>query len=63
MVIQQIIRNKWIKTYSDENFFISEIDAPEILYVEAVDPINSGREYIETEVPIPEPDPEEEEVL
>lgn len=60
MIKKQTIRNKWIRTYSDAGFFIAEQTEPETLYVEAVDPIDIERTYIETDTPIP-PEPEEEE--
>lgn len=39
-----------VRTYSDANMMISRAG---ILYVEAVDPIDEGRVYLETDVPIP----------
>lgn len=41
--------NQYIRTYSDK----CHVERDGVQYAEAVDPLNSGREYIETEIPLP----------
>lgn len=41
--------NQYDHTYSDKYF----IERDGAQYAEAVDPLNSGREYTETEIPLP----------
>lgn len=43
-----------VRTFSDAGMLIRR-DGVE--YVEAVDPVDSGRAYLETRTPIPEPTP------
>lgn len=49
MIKREIIGN-FVKTYSDAGF---KIQCGSSLYTEAVDPIASEKEYIETNIPIP----------
>ena len=42
---------QFIRTYSDSNFMIHG-GFPETDYTEAIDPIDFGRTYIETDIPI-----------
>ena len=51
-VIYETIGEKFVKAYSDEGFFIHG-GQPEADYSEAVDPIEAGRTYTETDVKIP----------
>ena len=56
MLVQEsltIDRRKYIKTYSDEGYYIRQLSTG-ILYEDAIDPKNSGREYEETDQKIPE---------
>lgn len=59
--IEQIeIKGKMYKyVYSDQ--FLIERDG--ICYVDAIDPIDSNREYLETRIPLPERDLTPEEAL
>ena len=43
----------YTRTYSDKNMMIERDGA---VYSEAIDPIGSGRTYIETETPVPKED-------
>lgn len=58
MIVQEQINDTLVRTYSDAGFYIHG-GFPEGDYEEAVDPIEMGREYIETDIPI-ERDTEEE---
>lgn len=51
MIKTEIIDNKYIKTWSDQGFYIFGGN-PVGIYAEATDPIDSGRTYIETYEPI-----------
>lgn len=54
MIKSEIIiinNNQFIRTYSDNNFMVHG-GFPEADYTEAIDPIDSGRTYIETDIPI-----------
>ena len=51
MIKTETIDNKYIKTYSDAGFLIFG-GSPEAYYEEAVDPIDAGRTYTETDIPI-----------
>ena len=51
---------QFVKTYSDNGMMI-ERDG--VLYVDAVDPVDSGREYKETDQPIPQGDVTEEDYI
>ena len=55
IVTEKIVINNrsFIRTYSDKGYMI-ERDG--IRYSEAVDPVNSGRTYTETDEPIPDYD-------
>lgn len=57
MIKTEIIGNL-IKTYSDIGMKIHG-GMPEADYDEAYDPIDSGRTYVETDIPIDEPTAEE----
>ena len=60
MIVMEIIEIDGVqyeRTYSDKGMMI-ERDG--IQYAEAVDPVNSCRKYIETDIPIIADDPEEE---
>lgn len=52
MIVQEIIGDS-VRTYSDDGFLIHG-GFPEGDYAEAVDPIDAGRTYIETDIPIEE---------
>ena len=52
MIIQEIINETLIKTYSDKGVLIHG-GYPEGDYAEAIDPIRADRVYIETDIPIP----------
>ena len=54
MIIKETINingNEFVRTYSDKMVFIYGGD-PEANYEEAIDPADSGRTYIETDIPI-----------
>ena len=55
MIIQEIISEKLVRTYSDRNVMIHG-GFPEADYAEAIDPISANRVYTETNIPIPAPD-------
>lgn len=57
MIKTEIIGN-YVKTYSDIGMKIHG-GVPEADYDEAYDPIDSGRTYVETDIPIEEPTAEE----
>lgn len=57
MIKTEIIGN-YVKTYSDQGMKIHG-GMPEGDYDEAYDPIDSGRTYVETDIPIEEPTAEE----
>ena len=40
-----------VRTYSDANMMIQQ-DGTSVIYAEAIDPVDSGRTYTETETPI-----------
>ena len=52
MIIQEQISETLVKTYSDRGVMIHG-GFPEGDYAEAIDPINMGRTYTETDTPIP----------
>ena len=52
MIIKEQISDTLVKTYSDAGFMIHGGD-PEADYMEAIDPIDKLRIYIETNIPIP----------
>lgn len=51
MIVQENIGNDLVKTYSDQGMMIQG-GFPEGLYAEAIDPVEMGRTYIETDIPI-----------
>lgn len=61
MIKTEIIGNL-IKTYSDQGMKIHG-GMPEADYDEAYDPIDSGRTYVETDIPIEQDEPTAEELL
>lgn len=63
MIIQEIIDENSVKTYSDRGVLIHG-GMPEGDYAEAIDPIDMQRIYTETDIPIEEEDePEAQEIL
>jgi hypothetical protein len=59
MIVKETIEISGVKydhTYSDAGFMI---EREGILYADAIDPLNSGRIYTETDIPI-NPEPEED---
>lgn len=52
MIIYEQLENDMVKAYSDRNVLIHG-GYPEGNYVEAIDPVNLGRTYTETDIPIP----------
>lgn len=55
----EINGSEFLKTYSD-SFCIRNGD---VIYDEAIDPLNSGRVYTETDIPLPERELTAEEAL
>ena len=55
MIIQEIISETLVKTYSDKGMMIHG-GFPEADYAEAIDPISANRVYTETNIPIPVPE-------
>ena len=51
MIVQELLENGLIRTYSDAGFYIYG-GMPEGNYIEAIDPVELNREYIETNIPI-----------
>ena len=51
MIVQEIISENLVRTYSDSGFLIHG-GSPEGDYAEAIDPISLGRIYTETNIPI-----------
>lgn len=62
MIIQEIIGNGLVRTYSDQNVYIHG-GFPEADYAEAVDPVSMGRTYTETDIPVEEEEATPEEIL
>lgn len=64
MIVQEQISDTLIRTYSDAGFYIHG-GYPEADYEEAVDPIEMGRTYVETDILIEheEENNEENEVI
>ena len=60
MIVQEIINDTLVRTYSDEGFYIHG-GYPEADYTEVIDPISAGRTYTETDIPIEVEDATEEE--
>lgn len=58
MVITEQLENNLIRTYSDKGVYIHG-GFPEADYVEAIDPADKGRTYVETDIPIEEGTEEE----
>lgn len=59
MIKQENIGNNLVKTYSDAGFVIHG-GFPEADRIEAIDPIDAGRTYTETNIPIPQPEDDSE---
>ena len=61
MIIQELINETIIRTYSDSGFYIHG-GFPEGDYAEAIDPVSANRQYTETNIPIivEEPDNSED---
>lgn len=51
MIVQETQGN-FIHTYSDAGFYIHGGE-PEADYIDAIDPVDAGRTYVETDIPIP----------
>ena len=51
MIVREQISESLVRTYSDSNFLIRG-GHPESNYEEAIDPVDSGRTYTETDIPI-----------
>ena len=51
MIIQELINETTIRTYSDSGFYIHG-GFPEGNYAEAIDPVSANRQYTETNIPI-----------
>ena len=62
MIIQELIDNDLVRTYSDKNVYIRG-GFPEGNYTEATDPVSAGRTYTETDIPIEEEEATAEEIL
>lgn len=61
MIIQET-ENGLVKTYSNLGVYIHG-GFPEGNYAEAIDPVEFGRTYVETDIPIEEEEAEAEEIL
>ena len=61
MIIQET-ENGLVKTYSNLGVYIHG-GFPEGNYAEAIDPVELGRTYVETDIPIEEEEVEAEEIL
>jgi len=61
MIVQEPYGDNLIRTYSDKGVYIHG-GFPEADYEEAIDPIEMGRTYTETDIPIPIEDGDYEEV-
>ena len=55
MLVQENISDELVKTYSDQGFYIKG-GCPAGLYAEAIDPIELGRVYEETDILIEKED-------
>lgn len=62
MIVQELIGNDLIRTYSDQNVYIHG-GVPKGNYIEAVDPVSMSRTYTETDIPIEEDEAAAEEIL
>lgn len=62
MIIQELIGNDLVRTYSDQNVYIHG-GFPEADYAEVVDPVSMGRTYTETDIQIEEEEATAEEIL
>ncbi len=51
MIVQEIINENLIRTYSDSGVYIHG-GYPEADYAEVIDPISAGRTYVETDIAI-----------
>ena len=61
MVQTEKYQEKFIRTWSDQNVYITPVDNQDELYTEAIDLIDNARTYIETDIAI-ESDADEEAV-
>ena len=61
MIIQET-ENGLVKTYSNLGVYIHG-GFPEGNYAEAIDPVEMGRTYVETDIPIEEEEASAEEIL
>lgn len=59
MIVQEIINETLVRTYSDKNVYIHG-GYPEADYAEVIDPISANRTYTETDIPIEETATDEE---
>ena len=55
MIVQEYLENDMVRTYSDKGVLIRG-GFPEGTYAETIDPVNLGRAYIETDIPVDETD-------
>lgn len=62
MIVQELIGDDLIKTYSDQNVYIHG-GVPEANYTEAIDPVDANRTYIETDIPIEQEEVTAEEIV
>ena len=60
MIVQELLDENTVRTYSDKNFYIYG-GFPRGNYIEAIDPIDKYRKYIETNIPIEEHNATDEE--
>ena len=52
MIVQEIINETLVRSYSDRNVYIHG-GYPEADYMESIDPIAMNRVFVETDIPIP----------
>ena len=55
MIVREFLGTDTVRTYSDKGVLIHG-GFPEGDYVEAIDPIELNREYVETDIPIENPE-------
>lgn len=55
MIVQEFLEGDLVRTYSDKGVLIHG-GVPESNYTEAIDPVNLGRVYTETDIPADEID-------
>ncbi len=51
MIVTEQLNERLVKIYSDEGVLIQRVDTG-VLYEEVIDPIDAGRTYRETDIPI-----------